>query len=90
MTYYGASVIHPTIKPLANHGIPLLVKNFDNPDLPGTKFMETKVRSTSTADCIQGQSMPDLLPGDGLYFHPRRTAQSDFPQRCLNWISGLT
>lgn len=37
MTYYGASVIHPkTIKPLANKNIPLLVKNFDNPSLPGT------------------------------------------------------
>lgn len=39
MTYYGASVIHPkTIKPLANKNIPLLVKNFDNPSLPGTKI----------------------------------------------------
>ncbi|HYG19427.1 MAG TPA: aspartate kinase, partial [Ohtaekwangia sp.] len=37
MTYYGASVIHPkTIKPLANKGIPLWVKNFDDPALPGT------------------------------------------------------
>jgi aspartate kinase len=37
MTYYGASVIHPkTIKPLANKKIPLFVKNFDNPELPGT------------------------------------------------------
>jgi aspartate kinase len=37
MTYYGASVIHPkTIKPLANANIPLLVKNFDDPSLPGT------------------------------------------------------
>lgn len=44
MTYYGASVIHPkTIKPLANHGIPLLVKNFDNPDLPGTVIKETTI-----------------------------------------------
>lgn len=44
MTYYGASVIHPkTIKPLANKGIPLLVKNFDNPALPGTKIHECKV-----------------------------------------------
>lgn len=44
MTYYGASVIHPkTIKPLANHGIPLLVKNFDNPLLPGTVIKETKL-----------------------------------------------
>jgi aspartate kinase len=46
MTYYGASVIHPkTIKPLANRGIPLLVKNFDDPTLPGTKIHECKVES---------------------------------------------
>lgn len=44
MTYYGASVIHPkTIKPLANNGIPLFVKNFDNPLLPGTVIKETKL-----------------------------------------------
>jgi aspartate kinase len=44
MTYYGASVIHPkTIKPLANKGIPLWVKNFDDPALPGTKIHECKV-----------------------------------------------
>ena len=44
MTYYGASVIHPkTIKPLANRGIPLYVKNFDNPSLEGTKIHECKV-----------------------------------------------
>lgn len=44
MTYYGASVIHPkTIKPLANRGIPLLVKNFDDPSLEGTRIHETKV-----------------------------------------------
>ena len=44
MTYYGASVIHPkTIKPLANRGIPLLVKNFDNPSLPGTRIHETHI-----------------------------------------------
>ena len=41
MTYYGASVIHPkTIKPLANAKIPLLVKNFDDPTLPGTIIHE--------------------------------------------------
>jgi aspartate kinase len=44
MTYYGASVIHPkTIKPLANASIPLLVKNFDDPSLPGTRIHECKV-----------------------------------------------
>ncbi len=44
MTYYGASVIHPkTIKPLANRNIPLLVKNFDDPRLPGTRIHEIKI-----------------------------------------------
>lgn len=44
MTYYGASVIHPkTIKPLANKGIPLLVKNFDDPSLPGTIIHEATI-----------------------------------------------
>lgn len=44
MTYYGASVIHPkTIKPLANKGISLFVKNFDNVELPGTRIYECTV-----------------------------------------------
>jgi aspartate kinase len=44
MTYYGASVIHPkTIKPLANKGIPLYVKNFTDPSLPGTKIHECTI-----------------------------------------------
>lgn len=46
MTYYGASVIHPkTIKPLANKGINLFVKNFDNIDLPGTRIHECVVKN---------------------------------------------
>jgi aspartate kinase len=37
MAFYGAQVIHPkTIKPLQNKNIPLLVKCFLNPALPGT------------------------------------------------------
>lgn len=37
MAYYGAQVIHPkTIKPLQNKNIPLLVKSFLQPSLPGT------------------------------------------------------
>jgi aspartate kinase len=37
MAYYGAQVIHPkTIKPLQNKSIPLLVKCFLEPMLPGT------------------------------------------------------
>jgi aspartate kinase len=46
MTYYGASVIHPkTIKPLANKSIPLLVKNFDDPNLPGTIIHECTIQN---------------------------------------------
>src|SRR5690606_13045023 len=37
MSYYGAKIIHPkTIKPLQNANIPLLVKSFVDPTLPGT------------------------------------------------------
>jgi aspartate kinase len=37
MAYYGAQVIHPkTIKPLQNKNIPLYVKCFLEPSLPGT------------------------------------------------------
>jgi aspartate kinase len=44
MTYYGATVIHPkTIKPLANANISLLVKNFDDPSLPGTIIHNCKI-----------------------------------------------
>lgn len=44
MTYYGASVIHPkTIKPLALKGIPLFVKCFADPSLPGTRIHECHV-----------------------------------------------
>lgn len=41
MAYYGAQVIHPkTIKPLQNKNIPLYVKSFLNPDLPGTTITQ--------------------------------------------------
>lgn len=37
LAYYGANVIHPkTIKPLQNKNIPLFVKSFIDPSLPGT------------------------------------------------------
>ncbi|MBK9570024.1 MAG: aspartate kinase [Chitinophagaceae bacterium] len=44
MAYYGAQVIHPkTIKPLQNKGIPLFVKCFLNPALPGTVIQNKAV-----------------------------------------------
>jgi aspartate kinase len=49
LAYYGASVIHPkTIKPLQNKNIPLLVKSFIEPELPGTIIQ----RSTENDDIV--------------------------------------
>ncbi len=45
LAYYGATVIHPkTIKPLQNKNIPLYVKSFINPNLPGTQISENDLR----------------------------------------------
>ncbi len=45
MAYYGAQVIHPkTIKPLENKGIPLYVKCFLDPSLPGTAIHAQKLK----------------------------------------------
>lgn len=50
MTYYGASVIHPkTIKPLAQKGIPLYVKSFQEPDKQGTIIEESIVPNLAPA-----------------------------------------
>ncbi|MDZ4794640.1 MAG: aspartate kinase [Bacteroidota bacterium] len=44
MAYYGAQVIHPkTIKPLQNKSIPLYVKCFLDPSLPGTVIHDKPV-----------------------------------------------
>jgi aspartate kinase len=54
MSYYGASVIHPkTIKPLANKGIPLFVKSFENPQLPGTVIDSGHVHTLPPAFVIK-------------------------------------
>jgi len=46
MAYYGAQVIHPkTIKPLQNKNIPLIVKCFLDPSLPGTIIHNKPVHS---------------------------------------------
>lgn len=46
MAYYGAQVIHPkTIKPLHNKSIPLYVKCFLNPNLPGTEVLNKPVKN---------------------------------------------
>ncbi|TDO28121.1 aspartate kinase [Sediminibacterium goheungense] len=46
MAFYGAQVIHPkTIKPLQNKGIPMYVKCFLDPSLPGTVIHKKNVKN---------------------------------------------
>ncbi len=46
MAYYGAQVIHPkTIKPLENKNIPLYVRSFLDPELPGTVISKNPVHN---------------------------------------------
>ena len=46
MAYYGAQVIHSkTIKPLQNKGIPLQVKCFLDPSLPGTVIYKKNIKN---------------------------------------------
>ncbi|MBS1666267.1 MAG: aspartate kinase [Bacteroidetes bacterium] len=46
MAYYGAQVIHPkTLKPLQNKNIPLYVKCFLDPSLPGTVIHQKAVKN---------------------------------------------
>ncbi|NTV83061.1 MAG: aspartate kinase, partial [Bacteroidales bacterium] len=53
LAYYGAKVLHPkTIKPLQNKGIPLQVRSFDDPKLPGTLIHATAESDTSIPNFI--------------------------------------
>ena len=46
MAYYGAQVVHPkTIKPLENKAIPLFVKCFLDPSLPGTVIQHKAIKN---------------------------------------------
>lgn len=66
MAYYGAQVIHPkTIKPLENKGIPLHVKCFLNPALPGTVITKRKVKNLPPIVIIkQNQALMHLHSQD--------------------------
>lgn len=42
LAYYGAKIIHPkTIKPLQNKKIPLIIKSFADPELPGSVISDS-------------------------------------------------
>ena len=66
MAYYGAQVIHPkTIKPLQNKGIPLYVKCFLDPSLPGTVIHNNSLKNLPPIIVIkEKQAMIELSSKD--------------------------
>lgn len=66
MAYYGAQVIHPkTIKPLQNGNIPLHVRSFINPVLPGTVISNKNVKNLPPIKVIkQNQALIHLQTRD--------------------------
>lgn len=66
MAYYGAQVIHPkTIKPLQNKDIPLYVKCFLDPSLPGTVIHNQPVKKLPPVIVLkQGQVLLHLHSKD--------------------------
>ncbi|SDW05652.1 aspartate kinase [Hydrobacter penzbergensis] len=58
MAYYGAQVIHPkTIKPLQNKDIPLLVKCFLDPSLPGTTIHKKNAKALPPIIVVKQQQV---------------------------------
>ena len=58
MAYYGAQVIHPkTIKPLQNKNIPLYVKCFLDPSLPGTVIHNNPLRNFLLSLCLKNNQV---------------------------------
>ncbi len=66
MAFYGAQVIHPkTIKPLQNKKIPLLVKSFIDPTLPGTIISSKPVKNLPPVIVLkENQVLVNLQTGD--------------------------
>lgn len=77
MAYYGAQVIHPkTIKPLQNKGIPLYVKCFLDPSLPGTVIHKKSVKGLPPIIVLkQGQVLVHLHSKDFSFVGEEGTGQ---------------
>jgi aspartate kinase len=77
MAYYGAQVIHPkTIKPLQNKGIPLYVKCFLDPSLPGTVIHKKSVKGLPPIIVLkQGQVLAHLHSKDFSFVGEEGTGQ---------------
>ncbi len=77
MAYYGAQVIHPkTIKPLQNKSIPLYVKCFLDPALPGTVIHTQKLRHLPPIIVLkENQVLIELLSKDFSFVGDHHTTQ---------------
>ncbi len=67
LTYYGATVIHPkTIKPLENKKIPLRVRSFLHPEMPGTLITGASNSEKNTPSYIvkNNQLLVSIAPKD--------------------------
>lgn len=67
LAYYGQSIIHPkTIKPLQNKNIPLYIKSFVNPELPGSLIDDNSADDTDIPCFIlkQNQVLVSVSPKD--------------------------
>lgn len=66
LTWFGTSVIHPrTVKPLQNKGIPLRVRSFTDPSLPGTLISQSGADQPVPSFIVrEAQALVSITPSD--------------------------
>lgn len=66
LSYFGASVIHPrTLQPLQQKSIPLYVRSFQEPDLPGTTIDGREAATAVPSFIVKpGQLLISITPRD--------------------------
>ncbi len=77
MAFYGAQVIHPkTIKPLQNNKIPLHVKSFLDPSLPGTIISNKAIKNLPPVIVIKNHQVLLRLQSQDFSFIGERLVSS--------------
>ena len=103
LAYYGATVIHPkTIKPLQNKDIPLYVKSFKHPSIPGSLINENTADDSKIPSYIfrANQVLYSIFTRDYSFVNEkvlscaRRSSQTlgirGIFSRCGAWAIGLS
>ncbi len=78
LAYYGATVIHPkTLKPLLNKKIPLFVKSFHKPELPGSLINTNTLSDKTTPSYIfkAKQVLASIYPKDFSFIAEHKLAR---------------